>query len=50
MLTQGIQSSKASETEKTARLYVLSKTFEMSSQALFAGNPPTKDMIELFQK
>ena len=29
---------------------MLSKTFEMSSQALFAGNPPTKDMIELFQK
>ena len=31
-------------------MYILSKTFETSNQAIFAGNPPTKDMIELFQK
>ena len=31
-------------------MYILSKTFEASNQALFAGNPPTKDMVELFQK
>lgn len=52
MATQinAFSSSQASCSERLARLYLLSKVFQVIKQSCFVGCPPTKELIDLYAK